>query len=267
VLISQSIVSAASAEAEALAGEEGERVWSESEVKALLLAKSPIPDGAVRFVRSLEFRANEDFDVDGLSKLVELRHLAISNTANGARVDVSTLKNLRTLELYKNGEVDLVCLNQIENLESLVVNGYFLAAAKVSLPHELSLRRLQVLRLGRLTLAALPELSRCVELSKLDLSQSSIANPSAIGTALSLQELVLNRSRINDFSFFSKLRLLRRIDLREVDVTALPSLHHMPNLSQVYMSRRFATYKTLSMVPERAEVRGDLNGIIRRRRV
>jgi hypothetical protein len=102
-------------------------------------------------------------------------------------------------------------------------------------------------------------------LRTLTLTGAFIENWDGLRTMTALEDLELDNGNFNDLSLLTCPASLKSLDLRDSDVNSLEGLWNFLKLSTLWINRRLSGTIGLYHVRGSAEIRGDRDGIIRRR--
>ena len=241
------------------------RIWTESEVKSLLLEGVNVPDEAIPYVKRLEFRPSERIASDAINRLTSIEHLELIGPANTGRVKLANFRKLRTLFLSTFDGSDLTALANLSDLEVLRVTGSHSPTKQITLPQILHLPRLKELSIGSCLLANVPDLTGCAALKELSFTSVRCPNWDNVGSATTIEDLSILGCDLERADFLPQLMQLTELDLRDTPIKSTGNLRSVTRLHKVRLSRRYANRISLWMFPSWMDIVGDYGGMIRRR--
>lgn len=171
--------------------------------------------GKLTELTSLKLADNEIDDLSFLTPLTKLVSLDLSNNQITDITPLSQLKTLRTLHLDNNDIKDFTPLYELSDLNMLTINGIEVSQSQIK---ELKTRLPSCLIYNDDASTDIVEVhfggkTFKSDVTKLDLSDCSITDLSALAVCTSLEELDLSGNYIRDISTLLDLPKLRVLDL------------------------------------------------------
>lgn len=148
--------------------------------------------------------------------------------------DLQYLPHLKSLEIPKESQGDLSCLDTLEELEALSLNGRRLSEGDMErIAQHTGLKKLS---LSGCSLSSVQTLAPLTQLVCLDLSANTLRNISIVTAMPGLQELYLANNVITDLSVLSGLTKLQHLDIAYNSVSSLSPLSSINSLVSLIAS-------------------------------
>ena len=171
-------------------------------------------------------------NLNGLAGLTNLTRLYLTGGQISDLRPLSTLTNLKVLNLGWNNITDLTGLENLTNLTDLILDGNQIS----DLQPLTNLRHLTDLHINGNRITSLTGLEGLTNLTRLSLDGNQISDLQPISNLTNLEKLSFEENQISDLQSIFKLSNLTYLSLESNQIATLSGLESLTNLTDLYLS-------------------------------